>query len=299
MGTWSRRGVLAGGAMAGVGVLVGARTAPRPDVLDIVTGEHSFSAPRHAPAGPVGFRVRTTSTRTGIAGLARLRPGATEDRFRALARKVFATQGAEAIQAGRELMATAELFGGAMVHLGVTSTFTARLEPGRYLLFEYLDFEGERGRNPPPGLEHVRTLRVTGRPTEDTKGGHPHPYAALTALDVPGEGPRFALRGRLPRGGTLKYTNRMRGQVNEAVLYPIEDDSVTTDDIQAFFDGAPGPPPFNMTGVLGTPPLSPGESVTLRMPLKRGRYALVTWVTSMQDARPLSAHDQLLIVTVP
>ena len=35
------------------------------------------------------------------------------------------------------------------------------------------------------------------------------------------------------------------------------------------------------------------------MPMRSGRYAVVSWVRSLVDAQPLTAHGQLLIVTVP
>lgn len=59
------------------------------------------------------------------------------------------------------------------------------------------------------------------------------------------------------------------------------------------------PPPFDLSAQLGTPPLSPGRSAVIEMPLTAGRYALTSWVTSMTDAQHLSAHGQVLVITVP
>ncbi|MGI5426117.1 hypothetical protein [Streptomyces sp. CA-179760] len=244
----------------------------------------------------MAFRLRTTSPLTGAVGIARLRRGQSEAEFRTRLRRIFATEGRENIEASRALMAAAELYGGGFTHVGTDTGFTVELRAGRYLLLEFLDFEGEgRGRNPAPGQEYVRTLTV--RPVRDQTRTAP-PAAVITAREVPGLGPRFDLRGRLRPGGSLRYVNRMRGQVDELVLYPVTDGSVTEDDIQAFFDGAGGPPPFDIARWLGTPPLSPGRDASLTPPLSSGRYAAVTWVTSIHDARPLGAHGQHRILTV-
>ncbi|CDR08616.1 hypothetical protein [Streptomyces iranensis] len=210
-------------------------------------------------------------------------------------RRVFATEGAENVEAAKALMAAAELYGGGFTHIGTETGFTVELEPGRYLILEFLDFEGGRGRNPAPGQEYVRTLTVHQRPEQTPSGP---PSAVVTAREVPGVGPRFELRGRLKPGHPLHYVNRMRDQVDELVLYPITDDAVTEDDIQAFFDRTLPVPPFDITRWLGTPPLSPGRGALLTPPLSPGRYAAVTWVTSIHDARPLAAHGQHRILTV-
>jgi hypothetical protein len=192
-------------------------------------------------------------------------------------------------------MAAAELYGGGFTHVGTDTGYTVELDAGAYLLLEFLDFEGERGRDPAPGQEYVR--RLTVRETRTDASPAP-PCATVIAVDVPGRGPRFALHGRVRPGRPLRYVNRMPDQVNELALYPITDDAVTEKDIQAFFDNTAPAPPFDISRQLGTPPLSSGRAITLTPPLTPGRYAAVTWVTSVRDARPLSAHGQHRILTV-
>ncbi|MFC9125539.1 hypothetical protein ACFT4A_01660 [Streptomyces sp. NPDC057099] len=299
MSTWTRRGLLAAGTATGVAALVGAGSPTRgPEPLDIVTGEDGFRAPATAAAGAVTFRVRTTSGRTGIVGIARLRRGIGEAAFRRHLRDVFEKEKArDVIQASRDLMADAELFGGAMAVRGSQSSFTAWLPPGRYLVLEYKDFEGPYvGRDPLPGAEHVSPLLVHA--ADEAGAGCPRPSATVTAVDTK-RGPRFVLEGRMHRGRPVRYVNAMRGQVDELAVYPLTDDSVTEADIQRFFQDPRSAAPFNLAAQLGTPPLSPGRSAVLGMPLEQGRYALTSWVASMEDAQHLSAHGQVLIVTVP
>ncbi|SCK05044.1 hypothetical protein [Streptomyces sp. WMMB 322] len=299
----NRRSTVVGLAALGASVIAGgtayARSPlsphPQDPPLHVVTGEDGFSAPESAPEGAVAFRLRTTSPLTGAVGLARLREGVSEADFRTRLRRVFATEGQENIEAARALMAAAELHGGGFTHVGTDTGFTAQLDAGRYLLLEFLDFEGDRGRNPAPGREYLRPLTVHP-PRTDTSPAPP--CATLTAVDIPGRGPRFALHGQVRPGRPLRYVNRMRDQVDELVLYPVPDDSVTEEDIQAFFDDPGRTPPFDIGRQLGTPPLSPGRGITLTPPLTTGRYAAITWVTSIRDARPLSAHGQHRIITV-
>ncbi|MFF3728501.1 twin-arginine translocation signal domain-containing protein [Streptomyces erythrochromogenes] len=300
MSMWTRRGFLTTGTAAGAVALIGAGSPPRRrEPLDVVTGEDGFTAPATATAGAVTFRVRTTSTRTGIVGIARLRRGIGEAAFRRHLRDVFEKKSPEdVIQASKDLMVDAELLGGAMAVPASQSSFTAWLPPGPYLVLEYKDFEGPyRGRDPLPGAEYVSPLLVHA--ADDTgAAGRARPSATVTAVDT-ARGPRFVLEGRLRRDRSLRYVNAMRGQVDELAVYPVTDDSVTEADIQRFFqDTRHTPQPFDPAAQLGTPPLSPGRSTVIEMPLAQGRYALTSWVASMKDAQHLSAHGQVLIVTV-
>ncbi|MFD6967763.1 hypothetical protein [Streptomyces sp. NPDC059949] len=305
MSKWTRRGLLTAGAVTGVAALIGAGPPQRrAEPLDIVTGEDGFSAPATAAAGAVTFRVRTTSTRTGIVGIVRLRPGVGEAAFRRHLRDVFEKEDPnDVIRASGELMADAELLGGAMAVRGSRSSFTAALRPGRYLVLEYKDFEGPYiGRDPLPGQEHVRPLLVHAG--DDTGAGRSSPLAAaaatatVTAVDT-ARGPRFVLEGRIRRDRPVRCVNAMRGQVDELAVYPLTNDAVTEADIQRYFRAPRSTPaPFDLAAQLGTPPLSPGRSAVIQMPLAPGRYALTSWVTSMKDAQHLSAHGQVLIVTV-
>ncbi|MFI1651053.1 hypothetical protein ACH4XT_29495 [Streptomyces avidinii] len=300
MSTWTRRGLLTAGTATGAVALIGAGSPPRRrELLDIVTGEDGFSTPATSAAGAVTIRVRTTSTRTGIVGIVRLRRGIGEAAFRRHLRDVFEKESpGDVIQASENLMADAELFGGAMAVSGSQSSFTAWLPPGPYLVLEYKDFEGPYiGRNPLPGAEYVRPILVHA--ADDDGAGRPRPSATVTAVDT-ARGPRFVLEGRLRRDRSLRYVNAMRGQVDELAVYPLTDDSVTEADIQTFFqDPRHTPKPFDLAAQLGTPPLSPGRSAVIEIPLGQGRYALTSWVTSMKDAQHLSAHGQVLIITIP
>ncbi|MCX4804544.1 twin-arginine translocation signal domain-containing protein [Streptomyces sp. NBC_01214] len=303
MSTWTRRGLLTAGTAAGAVALIGAGPPsprqPQPQPLDIVTGEDGFSTPATAVAGAVTSRVRTTSPRTGNVGIARLRRGIGEAAFRRHLRDVFEKKSPEdVIQASKDLMADAELMGGAMAVCGSQSSFTAWLPPGPYLVLEYKDFEGPYiGRNPLPGAEYVSPLLV--RTADHAGAGRPRPSATITAVDT-ARGPRFVLEGRLRRDRPLRYVNAMRGQVDELAVYPLTDDSVTEADIQRYFqDTQHTPEPFDLAAQLGTPPLSPGRSTVIELPVDQGRYALTSWVASMKDAQHLSAHGQVLIVTVP
>ncbi|WP_328740960.1 hypothetical protein OHA91_38230 [Streptomyces erythrochromogenes] len=301
MNTWTRRGLLTAGTATAALALIGAGSPSRgPEPLDIVTGEDGFSTPATAVAGAVTFRVRTTSTRTGIVGIARLRRGIGEASFRRHLRDVFEKESPQGvIEASKALMADAELYGGAMAVPGSQSSFTAWLPPGPYLVLEYKDFEGPIGRGPLPGAEYVSPLLLHA--AEEAGAGRtcPSATATVTAVDT-ARGPRFVLDGRIRRDRPLRYVNAMRGQVDELAVYPLTDDSVTDADVQRFFqDTRQTPRPFDLAAQLGTPPLSPGRSAVIGMPLARGRYALTSWVAGMEDAQHLSAHGQVLIITVP
>lgn len=304
MEQWTRRAALTAVTAAGAAALIGAappqrgrRNVPSAPVLEIATGENAFTAPDRTVAGAVTLRVRNTSPRTGTVGVVRLHPGVTEEQFRTRLRALFTAEApADIIDASRVMMATATQLGGASHHSGAVADAIVTLAPGRHLLLEYLDFMPGLGRGPAPGEEYVRPLTVTA----DGPGGWaPVPCGTLTAHESADGSPRFSLRGRVLADQPLRFVNAMREQVDEARLYPVTDDSVTEADIVAFFAGGSGPPPVDFPGALGATPLTPGHEVVLRMPMRSGRYAVVSWVRSLVDARPLTAGGQVLLVRVP
>ncbi|MEW2220414.1 hypothetical protein AB0939_14150 [Streptomyces sp. NPDC006990] len=308
MRNWNRRRfIAAGGAAAGAALAAGAapahaaapaQQAAACEPLRIVTGEEDFVCPSTAPPGATVFQVTATSYRTGFLGLVRLRDGHEESAFRELLYALFSARTPqETIEATRGLMATAELYGGAAVHPGAVSYITPVLEPGSYLVLEYRDFQGPLGREPERGQEHVRTLTVTEPVTATDAAAAAGSAATLTTRET-AEGPRFELHGQPRAGSPVRCVNQVT-QPDEAIIYRVRDDSVTEEDVHAFFNSDMSmTPPFSIEAPLGTPPISPGGDIWVTMPTEPGRYVAASWVGSLEDGRPMAAHGQHLIFHV-
>ncbi|MDF4249971.1 twin-arginine translocation signal domain-containing protein [Streptomyces sp. WMMB303] len=308
MRNWNRRRfITAAGGAAGAALAAGAapaHAAPRAQQaeacapLRIVTGEEDFVCPSTAPPGASVFRVTATSFKTGFLGLVRLRDGHEEGAFRELLYALFSARTPqETIEATRGLMDTAELYGGAAVHPGAVSYITPVLEPGSYLVLEYRDFQGPLGREPERGQEHVRTLTVTEPVTGTAAAAATGSAATLTTRET-AEGPRFELHGQPGAGSPVRCVNQVT-QPDEAIIYRVPDDSVTEEDVHAFFNSDMSmTPPFSIEAPLGTPPISPGGDLWVTMPTEPGRYVAASWVGSLEDGRPMAAHGQHLIFHV-
>ncbi|WP_351225512.1 hypothetical protein [Streptomyces sp. NPDC002133] len=266
------------------------RAAARPTV-EVTTGDGGLAAPSTTRPGPVAFRVTATDVKSGHVGLVRLREGASPTAFRIGLRKAFSDEPAEVVEGNREVTAQAELLGGALTLPGSPGSFTQVLRPGTYHLLEYRDFQDP---GVPTGQERIRTLTVSGA----AHGRLPEAEATVVSGAVPGIGPRFRAPRTLRAGAPVRVVNTMRGQVNEAVfhkLFPGKTDA----DVHRFFT-APDweDPPFDPYANVGTPPLSPGRSTVIRMPLTPGDWALVTWVGSAVDGGKIAAQGMHTVITV-
>lgn len=266
---------------------------PSAPVVDIAVTPDGFSAPPSHSSGVTTFRATTTVTGEfgSIVGLVQLRPGTAAEAFATHLGQIFTADRATAVAAARALMAEADLIGGVQVQPDRPGTFTVRLRPGTYYLFDYVAFEFP----PPAGPEALHQLTIT----EDRhRGVPPAPRAAVWSLHTP-TGPIFHAPSRIPANRPILFTNLM-GQVNEAIFMPVHPD--TTDaDVQAFFEslegGPPAPSPFTGRAV-GSPPISPGRSSVLRLHLPPGRYALITFVFDLDDGVRLAVKGMHRIVTV-
>ncbi|GAB3955271.1 hypothetical protein [Streptomyces sparsus] len=262
------------------------------EVLDITITPDGLTAPATAPPGPVTFRTTTTDPGAGLVGLARLRDGVTWERFRDIQQRTLSSDPAVVVQAEEDLLASADLLGGAVTHPGLPGSFSQRLEPGTYLLFEYFDLE-----NAPQPRYRWLTVTRTG------SGQALAPTATLVSEEVSGE-PRFTLRGTVRAGQPWRFVNRLP-QENEAVFFPLPD-NVTETELESYFDafGDNGewpsePPPFDTSKGVGSLPLTPRQSSVLQVPLTPGRYAVITWLKDATDGRTrLVQQGQYAIVEV-
>ncbi|MDH2390760.1 hypothetical protein QCN29_18590 [Streptomyces sp. HNM0663] len=270
-----------------------AASEDRRNSYTVVATADDLVVPAVARPGPASFAVSTTDATAGQIGLVRLRrPDALED-FRTGLRMSFSDDRDESVRGAALLSASAELLGGALTKPGHPVTFTQLLRPGSYLLIEYKDFQN---RELPVGEERIGTLAVSGGPA----GRPPAPRAVVASYDRPGAGARYLTPRTLRAGEPLLFFNAL-DQVNEAAFYKLHPGK-TAEDVHRFFVAVDNhdwsvPPPFPL-GSVGTPPVSPGRSVVVRVPFTPGEYALVTWVADVRDGHKLAAKGTHTVVTV-
>ncbi|MET2717644.1 hypothetical protein ABXV03_18120 [Streptomyces harbinensis] len=258
--------------------------------VDLVSTAEELLAPTHTRPGLTTFHATTTQPGTGWIGLARLRDGKDWDDFLDTLLRALSNDPSEVPGGAQDLEETATLLGGLVIHPGQPGSFTQRLKPGTYLLFDYLTVAGAEPRH--------RTLTVTGSPVDRGLA----PTATVVSRDIPGVGPRFELRGTLLAGRPVRFINLIPGQVNELLFVRIAEDT-TQEDLRDFFatmpeDGSfPPESPF-LSLSLGSLHLSTHQSSVVQLPLEQGRYAALTWAKDADDGVLLVNKGLFTIVDV-
>ncbi|GAA2448655.1 hypothetical protein [Streptomyces glaucus] len=265
-------------------------TAEASHTMELSSTAEGFTAPASTRPGLTTFRASTTQPGRGWIGLARLKNGKGWDDFLDALSRALSNTPSDVPQGARDLDETATLLGGLVIHPGQPGSFTQRLYPGTYLLFDYLAAGDAEPR--------YRWLTVTG----DTVVQGLTPTATVVAKNVPGVGPRFEVRGTPRAGRPLRYVNEIPGQVNELLFVQIKE-GTTEADLKAYFDAVPDdgtlPPNSPFTSVsLGSLHLSTGVSSVVQVPLERTRYAAITWSKSATDGIGLVKKGLFTIVDV-
>lgn len=264
--------------------------APASHTVTVTSTAEGLSAPASTRPGLTTFDASTTEAGKGWVGLARLKDGKGWDDFLGALSGALSNTPSEVPPGAAELDRTATLLGGLVIHPGQPGSFTQRLRPGRYLLFDYLTAGDAAPRH--------RWLTVAGTPVDQGLT----PAATLVARNVAGVGPRLEVRGTLRAGRPLRYVNEIPGQVNELLFVKIAE-GTTEAGLQAYFDSLPEdgslPPDSPFTSLsLGSLHLSTGRSSVVRVPLERDRYAVITWSKDATDGTRLVQKGLFTIVDV-
>ncbi|MEV0844888.1 hypothetical protein AB0J21_03170 [Streptomyces sp. NPDC049954] len=264
--------------------------APASHTVTVASTAEGLSAPESTRPGLTTFDASTTEAGKGWVGLARLKDGKGWDDFLGALSGALSNTPSEVPPGAAELDRTATLLGGLVIQPGRPGSFTQRLRPGRYLLFDYLTAGDAAPRH--------RWLTVTGTPVDQGLA----PTATLVARDVAGVGPRLEVRGTLRAGRPLRYVNEIPGQVNELLFVKIAE-GTTEASLRAYFDSLPEdgslPPGSPFTSVsLGSLHLSTGRSSVISVPLERDRYAVITWSKDATDGARLVQKGLFAIVDV-
>ncbi|MFE3170582.1 aldo/keto reductase [Amycolatopsis sp. NPDC059090] len=227
-----------------------AAATSRAKVLEIGSTADQLSTPDSARTGFAAFRASATVEGKGRIVLAKLRTGVSQDEFR------------RTLVDGSDLNAVAYLLGGVVIHPGQPATFTQRLEPGEYQLFDAFSLH-----SPQPQWHSVQV----GGPACGTE---PAADVHVTSPSMPGARPRYSVEDPLLADRPVRFTNLLPGQRNEMLFVQLKP-GATEADLQAYFDAtgdSPQPPPNGpfTSAALGSLPLSPGCSSVVRLRLSPG-----------------------------
>lgn len=161
-----------------------------------------------------------------------------------------------------------------------------RLQPGRYFI---VDTDEPEGDDVPSYAESgaITTLEVTGKPTKAelprASGG------AITARE-------YGFTTRRLRAGRVRVGFRNAGrQPHHVIAFPYNP-GTTFADAKAFFaaEGEPtGPPPVDFARAFRTAALEGGNAQVAELRLKRGKYALICFLTDRAGGPPHLAKGMI------
>jgi hypothetical protein len=232
------------------------------------SGRFQLRAPRRVTAGLVEISLRVPAGRaTHDAQLIRVEGGHT-------VREVLAILGDE----DARIPKWATLAGGVGQTDGRAIGRTVmRLQPGRYVI---ADTDEPEGDGVPSYAESgaIATMVVTGRPTAAKL---PRVRATVTTRE-------YAFAARRLSAGRIRVAFRNAGRQPHHMLAFPYNRGATLAQVKAFFtgEGAPaGPPPVDFAGATRTPALE-GDTQVLTLALRRGKYALVCFLTDRAGGPP-------------
>jgi hypothetical protein len=268
--------------------------------VQVVTTADAIQSTPVADAGPVKFQVSTQAVNSGWIGVVKLSPGATWEQFQSTYKKLGSTDRAVILEGSRELANVATLLGGVQTRVGGPGSFTVNLAAGSYLLFDHQDFR--TGAADP--RRQPLTVLGSGDGGETGTGTDTAASATLTAVTIPGVGPRYSLSGAVRVGQPIRFVNTMPGQAVEAILWQLQP-GVTDADIRAWIDlfGDTGqfptqPPPFASSEPAGLLPMSSYKSYSGVPPLQQGRYVVLNWMKDAMDGTMLLKKGMFRILDV-
>jgi hypothetical protein len=174
---------------------------------------------------------------------------------------------------------------------GDTGTATQQLPPGKYFIFDTGEPEGENVKS---YAENGATaeLEVTG---EAGGGELPRAAAKVTARDY-----TFTASGLKAGTNDIEFDNAGK-ELHHLIAFPYRTGTKLADVKNAFMEEegeSSGPPPVDFEGGSGTAVLEGGTKQVARLSLKRGKYALVCFVSDRKGGPPHVAKGMLVEATV-
>ncbi|HEU0019687.1 MAG TPA: hypothetical protein VFQ14_05285 [Thermoleophilaceae bacterium] len=160
---------------------------------------------------------------------------------------------------------------------GESATVTEVLRPGTYYVLDTESAQGSEQVNARKG--GVAKFEVTGEEVADAE--LPETDATITAEDF-----SFETAGIVPGDNRLTFENTGK-QLHHVIALPIAKGS-TIADVKKFVseEESDGPPPVDFESAKSSAVIDGGQAQVIEMPFKKGKYALVCFITNRDGGPP-------------
>ncbi|MDP9133789.1 MAG: hypothetical protein M3N56_03060 [Actinomycetota bacterium] len=244
-------------------------TAVTFETTEPAKGKVAIDGPAEIEAGVVEITLKNTGKGLHDAQILRVEGNRTADEV--ISSSIDSEEGAptpEWITDGGGLAA---------VPAGESATVTEVLKPGTYYV---LDSESAQGSQQPNARKGgVAKFEVTG---EATTAELPETDATITAKDF-----SFETSGIKPGANRLTFENT-GDELHHVIALPINKGS-TIEDVKKFAtsEGQPeGPPPVDFENGVGTAVIDGGQAQVAELEFKKGKYALLCFITNRDGGPP-------------
>ena len=168
---------------------------------------------------------------------------------------------------------------------GVTGSTTQTLAPGKYFV---IDTSGPEGENVKSYAETGATaqLQVTGK---TGTGELPKAHSKITAKDY-----TFTTRGLKAGRNQVEFDNAGK-ELHHVIALPYRKGTTLATVKKTFKQQRPpsGPPPVDFESITGSAVLEGGQKQVTQLDLKRGKYALVCFVSDRKGGPPHVAKGMI------
>jgi hypothetical protein len=244
-------------------------TAVTFETTEPAKGKVAIDGPKEVEAGVVEITLKNSGKGRHDAQLLRVEGNRTQEEV--ISSSIDSEEGApipEWITDGGGLAA---------VPPGESATVTEVLKPGTYYV---LDSESAQGSQQPNARKGgAAKLMVTG---EATTAELPETDATITAKDF-----SFESSGIEPGANRVTFENTGK-ELHHLVALPINKGS-TIEDVKKFAtsEGEPqGPPPVDFENGVGTAVIDGGQAQVAELEFKKGKYALLCFITNRDGGPP-------------
>jgi hypothetical protein len=173
---------------------------------------------------------------------------------------------------------------------GAVGRTVKRLQPGKYFILDTDEPEGDKVRSYAE-TGATAALEVTG---EAGTAELPETDAKVTAKDY-----TFAVSGLTAGKNEIEFENAGK-QPHHLMAFPYRK-GATLDEVKKFFteegEGS-GPPPLDFAGATRTATLASGDKQIVELDLKRGKYALVCFISDREGGPPHAVKGMIVEAAV-
>ena len=184
------------------------------------------------------------------------------------------------------------------VEPGASASASQVLAPGRYVLLDDEEGEGDNAKNYAE-LGAAGEFTITGERSKAQLPARPATITAEDATDGRKQTYGFRLEG-LKAGTNQVHFQNTGAQLHHALFVPLRKSATITEAEKFLRSDRPpsGPPPIDFSKIVGTKVIDAGIEQNITLDLDAGRYAVICFISDRDGGEPHVAKGMIEELTV-